>query len=129
MKNHRNYTILFFLLLAVWLAPTSVFAQTAATITGTVADSTGAVVPGAQITITNAGTGQSRTLQTNNVGRYYAPVLNPGSYQVEASSAGFQAVVHSGITLTVGAEIAINFTLNPGQVSERVEVTGEAPLV
>ncbi|OFW35510.1 MAG: hypothetical protein A3J28_07500 [Acidobacteria bacterium RIFCSPLOWO2_12_FULL_60_22] len=129
MKNHGNCTVLFFLILAVWLVPTSAFAQTAATITGTVADSTGAVVPGAQVIITNAGTGQSRTLQTNNVGRYYAPALNPGSYQVEASSAGFQAVVHSGITLTVGAEAVINFTLNPGQVAEKVEVVGEAPLV
>ena len=118
-----------FSLLVVGLISAQAFGQSAGTITGTVTDSTGAVVPGAQITITNTATGQSRSLQTNNVGRYYAPALNPGGYQVEASSAGFQAVVHSGITLTVGSEIVINFTLNPGQVAEKVEVIGEAPLV
>src|SRR3990172_9060280 len=118
-----------FSLLVVGLISAQAFGQSAGTITGTVTDSTGAVVPGAQITITNTATGQSRSLQTNNVGRYSAPALNPGGYQVEASSAGFQAVVHSGITLTVGSESVINFTLNPGQVAEKVEVVGEAPLV
>ena len=99
-QTHRKNALLLSLFV-MGLLCVQAFGQSAGTITGTVTDSTGAVVPGAQITITNTVTGQARSLQTNNVGRYYAPALNPGSYQVEASMAGFQAVVHSGITLTV----------------------------
>lgn len=119
--------------LACWIvavqAPTGVFGQTAATITGTISDPSGAIVPNSEILITNVGTGQTRALQSNEVGRYTAPGLNPGSYQVTASSQGFQQTVRSGITLTVGSEAVINLTLQPGQVTQTVQVTAEVPLV
>src|SRR5262249_44178161 len=72
---------------------------------------------------------QTRTLKSNAVGRYSAPGLNPGNYQVSAAAAGFGQVVRSGLTLTVGSEEVINFSLKPGQVSEKIEVTAEAPQV
>src|SRR5207244_2191460 len=74
-------------------------------------------------------TGQSRAAVTNEYGRYYAPALNPGNYTVSATLPGFETVIRSGITLTVGNEVVINFTLTPGQVSQKIEVTGDAPLV
>ncbi|MCH8266785.1 MAG: carboxypeptidase regulatory-like domain-containing protein, partial [Acidobacteria bacterium] len=92
-------------------------------------DSTGGVVPGASITVSNVETGISRTLSTDGQGRYRAPNLRVGLYEVQGSLAGFQTAVRSGIELTVGRNAVVNFTLQVGQVAERVEVTGEAPLV
>jgi hypothetical protein len=111
------------------LAAVDGLAQTTGTITGTVTDTSGAVIPGVEITITNTSTDQSRSALTNETGHYYAPALNPGSYKVSASLPGFEMMVRSGVTLTVGGEAVINFSLKPGQVSETIDVTGEAPLL
>ena len=102
---------------------------TTGTIVGTVMDSTGAVVPAATVTVRNLETGISRTQTTDSAGRYRAPQLPLGNYDVTTEAAGFQTVVRSGITLTVGREAAVDFTLQVGAVSERITVTGEAPLV
>ncbi|MBI4464893.1 MAG: carboxypeptidase regulatory-like domain-containing protein, partial [Acidobacteria bacterium] len=102
---------------------------TTGTISGVVSDATGAVVPAASVTVRNVETGATRTLPTDAQGRYRAPNLSVGRYEVQVSLTGFQTAVRSGITLTVGQEAAVNFTLEVGQVTERVEVTGEAPLV
>src|SRR3990170_4062824 len=77
-------------------------AQTTGTIAGMVHDATGAVVPGASVTVRNVETGMSRTLPTNAEGRYQAPNLSVGKYEVEVSLAGFQTAVRSGIELTIG---------------------------
>ena len=102
---------------------------TTGTILGTVSDATGAVVPAATITLKNVETGVSRTMKTDEMGRYRAPQLTLGNFEVAAEAAGFQAEVRSGITLTVGREAVIDFTLQVGAVTERVTVIGEAPLV
>src|SRR5262245_11945413 len=102
---------------------------TTATISGTVSDSSGAVVPGAKIVILNEETGISRELLADEAGRYIAPSLGLGNYRVTASLDGFQTQVRSGITLTIGRQAIVNFELPVGLVSETVEVTGEAPLV
>ncbi|MBI2815711.1 MAG: carboxypeptidase regulatory-like domain-containing protein [Acidobacteria bacterium] len=115
--------------LALLSLPVNNFGQSTAVISGTVTDQSGAVVPNADVSVHNVGTGQTRTLKTNEAGRYYAPALNPGNYQVTATSQGFEQLVRSGITLTVGSELVVNFTLKPGQVTERIEVAGQAPLV
>ncbi|MBI4444013.1 MAG: TonB-dependent receptor [Acidobacteria bacterium] len=99
------------------------------TIAGTVSDATGGVVPGAEITVRNVETGFTRVLTTNERGRYAVPQLPPGSYEITASTAGFQTEVHRGITLTIGREAVVDFSLTVGAVAERVEVTGEAPLI
>ncbi len=124
-RDFRVCAVFFFATVAALLGPPRVSAQTTATISGTVSDQSGGVVPRAQIIITNLDTGQSRTLITDDMGRFHAPALNPGRYKVAAAAQGFQGAVQSGITLTVGSEELINFTLRPGQVSETIEVTGD----
>ena len=74
---------------------------TRGTITGTVTDQSGAAVPGAAITITNVDTGVARTSETGTTGRYEAPGLPAGNYEVSARLAGFQTSIRSGIALTV----------------------------
>src|SRR5690242_18653245 len=100
------------------------FAQGAnGTISGLVQDESGAVIPSANITVTNTETGIARTVTTDNAGRYRVPGLIPDHYQVQAQMQGFQTEVRSGIQLTVGSELAINMTLKVGQVAEKTVVT------
>src|SRR2546422_6099314 len=100
-----------------------------ATISGTLRDESGAVLPGAAVTVQNQDTGISRSLTTNETGRYTAPALGLGNYQVSVHLPGFQNQVRSGIVLTVGREAVVDFTLAVGAVTQTVEVKGEAPLV
>ena len=102
---------------------------TTATISGTVKDETGAVAPAAGITATNLDTGFTRTAVSDSGGRYHVPNLPLGKYQVQVSLTGFETAVRSGIELTVGREAIVDLTLKLGAVSEKVVVTGEAPLV
>ncbi len=114
----------------LFCATLSVHAQvTNGTISGTVTDSTGAVVPGAKIVILNEDTGISRAVQADTGGRYTAPSLTLGNYKVTANLEGFQTQVRSGISLTVGRIAVVDFQLTVGAVSQSVEVSGEAPLV
>src|SRR5262249_35195507 len=75
---------------------------TTGTITGTVTDQTGAAVPGATITLKNTETGVSRTALSNETGKYEAFSLPTGNYELNASLAGFQTIVRTGIVLAVG---------------------------
>ena len=102
---------------------------TTGTISGRVSDSTGGVLPGAEVLVLNEDTGISRAIQVNTAGRYSASLLISGRYRVTVSLAGFQTEIRSGIQLTVGREAVVNFELPVGAVTERVEVIGEAPLV
>src|SRR5947209_8163489 len=77
---------------------------TTGTISGTVTDSTGAVLPNAKVVVENEGTGVSRTVQTDSGGRYAAPSLGLGRYRVTASQEGFQSELRKGIEITVGRE-------------------------
>ena len=108
---------------------TPAMAQTTATISGSVRDSTGALIPGASVTAKNVETGITRITATEEQGRYQLLNLNVGRYEVEVSLPGFQTAVRSGIVLAVGEQAVANFTLQIGQVAERVEVTEQAPLV
>ncbi|MBI2816805.1 MAG: TonB-dependent receptor [Acidobacteria bacterium] len=102
---------------------------TTATISGTVRDETGAVLPAVNVTIKNLNTGIARTMVTDDRGRYNAPNLLLGNYEVQAELSGFQTAVRSGITLTVGQEAIVDFTTKVGSVTEKIVVTGEAPIV
>jgi hypothetical protein len=102
---------------------------TTGTISGTVRDSSGAVLPGATIVVANEDTGAVRTVPTDSAGHYLASSLNPGQYKITASLEGFQALVRSGVDLTVGRQAIINLDLQVGVITQSVEVTGEAPLV
>src|SRR5438105_4669975 len=80
---------------------------TTGNISGTIKDSSGAVLPGVEVTILNEDTGISRMVLTDETGRYSVPSLNPSSYRVTATLTGFQTGVRSGIVLTVGREVAV----------------------
>src|SRR5437868_10847553 len=86
-------------------------AQNTGTISGSIHDSTGAVVPGASVTLKNVETGISRVLTADSQGRYQAPNLNVGSYEVQVVVSGFQTERRSGIDLAVGGDAVVNFTL------------------
>jgi hypothetical protein len=107
-----------------------VAAQTVgATLTGTIADETQAVLPGVEISVTNLDNGARRTTISGDSGQYTVSDLAPGNYELEAQLPGFQTFVQSGINLSVGRNATLNVTLSIGAVSERVVVTGDAPLV
>lgn len=98
-------------------------------ITGTVTDSSGALVPNAAVQITNTGTSQTQSVTSNAQGRYIAPDLPIGTYSVQASAPGFQTVVHNGIVLTVGGQTTVDFLLAVGQAQQTVTVAGQAAQV
>ncbi len=132
MSKTTNYLGILALVMAVVLsvAGSPLLAQGATgTISGTVTDSTGAVLPGVEVTITNVGTAQSRLVITGDEGRYSTLQLLSGDYEVRAALAGFQTGVRQGIRLVVGQVAVVNFSLQVGSISEEVIVTGEAPLV
>jgi hypothetical protein len=99
------------------------------TILGTVQDATGAVLPGAEVVATHVDMGRSRTAISDDEGRYRFPSLNLGNYEIEASLPGFQTSVRTGIEITIDRRAVVDFTLSVGEISQRVTVTGEAPLV
>ncbi len=102
--------------------------QTTGDITGTVTDSTGAVLPNVTVTAVNTGTNGSRTGVTNDTGAFRIPALAIGSYRVTASAEGFKSAVQT-VEVLSGSVIQSSFKLTIGQRSETVEVEGSAPLV
>ena len=102
---------------------------TRGTIAGSVTDQSGAAVPGAAITIVNVDTGVARETTTSPQGRYEAPNLSVGNYEVRATVTGFQTSIHAGIELTVGRTAVVNHVLQVGEVAQAVTVTGEVAFV
>jgi hypothetical protein len=100
-----------------------------ATLLGTVTDSSGAAVPNAKVTIIEVNTKVSRTAQTNESGNYSFPNLPPGSYEVDVEAQGFKKETRTGITVQVDTTARVDAQLQPGSVSETVEVTGAPPLL
>src|ERR1700730_7489091 len=98
-------------------------------ISGTVADSTGASLAGATVTIKNTQTGVVTPVSVNDQGRYVAPDLVVDSYDVQAQMKGFQTQVHQGVPLTVGNNVIVDFSLPVGQISETVTVEGASARV
>src|SRR5712691_3049127 len=100
-----------------------------ASLQGTVTDASGAAVPGASVQAKNTGTGATQTATSDNAGRFNIPDLGVGSYEVQASKTGFSTVVHTGITLTVGTQSVVDFSLPVGQQQQTVTVQGEVSQV
>src|SRR5437667_11566635 len=118
------------LFLFVFLLTGGAAAQvTTGSVSGTVKDSAGAVLPGVSIKLTNTDTGATRTVIADELGRYNAPQLPLGAYEISAELPGFQTAVRRGVTLTIGREAVVDFTLQVGSVSQEVTVNGEAALV
>ncbi len=98
-------------------------------IQGTVIDSSGAAIAGAAVIVRNVGTGDTREMVTDPHGRYHAPLLPPGEYEVRTTLAGFQPVERRGIRLTVGQDALVNLTLSVGPLEESVVVRGDSPAI
>jgi hypothetical protein len=93
------------------------------TISGKVTDSSGAAIPNAKVTIKNLATGVTTTITTNTQGIFTAPNLLPGTYEARVSAQGFETSVQNGITLAIGSQQVLNFTMKVGTINETVEVT------
>src|ERR1700682_4125498 len=107
-------------------AGASTFAQTfRGTILGSVTASSGPAVPGASVTIKNLDTGLTRTVTTSDDGSYAAPELPIGNYSVSVEKAGFKTGVVTGIRVEVSSDRRADIVLQPGQIAQTVEVTGE----
>jgi len=100
-----------------------------ATINGTVTDQSGAVVPGAKVSITNVTTGQTRDVVTASDGGYTAPFLPVGQYSITVTCAGFKSKTQTGITLTTDEVATVNIALELGEVWQKIEVTAGAEMV
>ena len=96
-----------------------------AAISGIVLDPSGAAIAGASITVRNVGTAFTRTVVSDDQGRYVVPELPIGDYEVQGSLAGFQTVVRRGILLTVGSRPVVDLQLPIGQAAETISVTGD----
>jgi carboxypeptidase family protein len=114
--------ILLFLSIPAW-------AQDTATIVGAVTDATGAVIPGAKVTVTNPLKGYTRQLIASSAGEYTAYKVPIGDYVVTAEAPGFQKLVRSGITLSVGQTLRVDLQMTLGQVTQEVTVTGNVARV
>jgi hypothetical protein len=117
-------------LVFVFLGAANLFAQgTTATILGTVTDTSGAAVAGAAVQVRNVGTGLTQSVTSDAQGRYRVADLGVGEYEVQAGQTGFSTLVHKGITLTVGSQSVVDFSLMVGQQQQTVTVEGEVSQV
>ncbi len=116
--------LLLLLLLSVFATVT--FAQTAGQITGEVRDSSGALVPDAAVTATNAATQVSRSTVTNKEGAYSFPDLSPGMYSVKVAAKGFGTVVKTNIEIQVQQALQLDFDVAVGQNTQTIEVAANA---
>ncbi len=126
----KHLVLVLTLTIACGLRPSAALAQQeTATIAGTVRDATGAVVPGAAVTVTNIRTNIATRTQSGDDGGYVIPSLRPGEYSITVENAGFQKTVRTGITLQVAQVARVDIALQAGQITEAVEVVGGTPLL
>src|SRR6266850_3827126 len=105
------------------------YGQNSAELRGTVTDTTGAVLPGASITLTNRGNGQERRQLTDAGGNYVFASLPNGDYLLKAELSGFKAQNREGITLQVGQRVNVDLSLEVGAIAEEVTVTEAVSLM
>ncbi len=117
-----------FCLLAVMIVPGAAQTFTGG-ISGSVKDSTGSIVPQAEVTVVNNGTNERRTVRPDESGNYNAPLLPPGQYRVEVSAPGFKKFVRDGLVLQIQQQARVDVALTVGEVTESVQVTADAPIL
>ena len=120
--KHGHLVLVVALLIAIVSIPISA-QQFYGSITGTISDATGAVVPNAHVRVTNVDTNVTIVSRTNGAGVYLATSLIVGKYRVEAEASGFKRAVANNIVLEVGATPKVDLSLSVGQTNEVVEVT------
>jgi hypothetical protein len=124
-KKYAVTVLIFASIMVRMLMTTPIYAQlVGATLSGTVTDPSGAVVPQSRASIKNMSTAITTTVLTNAEGVYAAPNLLPGDYEVTVSATGFKTEVRRGVNLTVGAHRVLNISLQVGEAAQRIEVTG-----
>jgi len=113
-------------LLVLCALAVSVFGQDfRATIQGQVTDASGSVIPGATVRAVNSQTSEAKEVKSSSAGLYVIPYLNPGTYTVEATAAGFQSLKRTDIVLRVADKLNLGLQLSLGQVSQEITVTGQ----
>jgi hypothetical protein len=112
-----------------WLSATAKAQVAGATLSGTVTDQSGGVIPQATISAKNIATGIERVSTASTAGFYSVPNLLPGVYDVKVTAQGFSTEIKTGLNLTVGEQQELDFTLQVGKTSQTVVVTTEAPTV
>ena len=122
---HRFTNSLWVSAFAVAFFSASAQVQTTTAITGAVTDVTGAVMPGANITVRNDETGAVRETITNEAGHYAVQALRPGKYTITASLKQFKTAVVEGREVQVSIPAAVNFVLEVGDVTQQVSVSAE----
>jgi hypothetical protein len=129
MKNALKHVALLLTLLLSFFSLSALAQETTATINGQVTDPAGAVVSGAEITLTNLATKEARTVKSNDEGYYSHTFIRPGLYDLSIKLSGFKEYISRGLELLVNDRKTINVALEAGQVSESVSVTAETPIV
>jgi carboxypeptidase family protein/TonB-dependent receptor-like protein len=124
------FTRLLTIVLAVLLTQPSSFAQSGrGTITGVVKDSSGALVPKAELVITNKATGVETKSATTEGGLYRVPYVEPGIYRATAALQGFKTAVRDNVEVGVAQTVTLDFTLEVGEVTDQVTVSAETPVL
>src|SRR5437867_3679335 len=125
MRSRYIWSIWFVVLLSGLPA----LAQTQASISGVIHDPSGAVIPGVTITVTNPATNFVRSAISNEAGVYNFPALQPGRYNIKAELPGFRTITQNDVELQIQQSARLDFTLQVGEVSQTVEVSGTAALI
>src|SRR5271156_5748413 len=129
MPSRKLWTLIFSAVLVVTSSLSLHGQSTYGTVDGSVIDSSGAAVAGAQVTLTNTGTQEKRVQPTGNEGLYSFVNVPPGNYRLDVEKAGFKHFTRDPVVVEVQKDSHIVATLPVGQVSETVEVTAETPLL
>lgn len=129
MRDERKGFLILQLVILLSFCATTSAQVTTGSILGTIRDASGAVVPGAKVTVTDTGKGTSSTRQTDTDGNYNVPFLIPGAYNVSVEMSGFKRSVSNNIVLDIDQKAEVDFMLQLGGASETVEVSTAPPLI
>ncbi len=113
----------------MWALPLWAQSGTSSALAGSVADKSGAMIANAQVKATEVNTGAVRVVQSNSDGRFLFSQVNPGSYRIEVSAAGFGPGESQPVSVSVGQTVAVNFTLSLAATSQSIEVTAQSGLM
>ena len=127
--SRLHASLLFGVFLAVVSAPHASAQSTTGSISGTVTDTSGAVIRGAAVAVRNVDTGAVRSATSNDDGIFTVPLLTPGTYEVTAEAAGFSAGRVANVVVAIGSDANVKLVLEPAGVQAAVTVSAEAPLI
>ncbi len=127
IKIYRTLSVLAILLVFAFTGLNA--QQISGTISGVVSDETGGVLPGVELTARNTGTEATRTVISDDEGRYRISQLSPGSYELRAELAGFQTALLQDISLSMAQDAVVGITLRVGEISEQIVVSAEVSLI